>query len=50
VLVSCEGLSSINRNVGKASAETTTNIRRDAFVVLQPNQLNVMVLAQGVEP
>ncbi len=32
------GVSSTSRDTCKASAETTTNIRRDAFVVLQPNQ------------
>jgi hypothetical protein len=31
------GVSSISRDTCKASAETTTNIRWDAFVVLQPN-------------
>src|SRR5207245_9913463 len=35
---SCAGVSSISRDTCKASAETTTTIRRDAFVVLQPDQ------------
>jgi len=32
------GVSSISRDTCKASAETRTNVRRDAFVVLQPSQ------------
>jgi hypothetical protein len=47
---SSAGVSVISRDACKASAETPTGITRDAFVVLQPSQHNMMVLAQGVEP